>query len=277
MSLLWQTGVAVSGDERYRRRLYEYIGRTVHDPIIRKPTATVSGVEPRQISDFDLEPLRFDEDWNPQEILTYFGVATHPEEYLPRLLVAAAVALGPHWIRSLAEALIHLLAGATPRLKRMTEDPAIVDRVERLAEIMARSAALFEELHQTKARAQNDEEMGQLSANRLCYVDLRILVEAVEVAVALHELSTRRNVTGIDFALKVAAHRPSVMYAEEWSERVLGAQKLPRVLFFWPQEWGRLVLVYRDGRLAYDPIEEPQPPDLEDLGDPYTDYDDDPY
>ncbi len=210
---------------------------------------------PREITAADLEPLRTGFDWRPTVILRRFGPAPQDEAYLPRLLVACAVLQGAHRIQELSERLIALNNVSTPRVAQMAGDEALASRKGPLKELKKRLNGARDELVATRARAANDLETEQLHPDGLRYVDLAILSQQTETAIRAHEVSRRRNVAGIDYGIGMAGRVPSQAYAEEWCERALGTAKMNGLLLFTPREYRRVVIVYEDGRLAYDPGE----------------------
>ena len=84
-------------------------------------------------------------------------------------------------------------------------------------------------------------------------MDLDILRDHVRTLVTAQELCGRRNVAGIDFGLRCVERGPSLPEAEKWLQRFTGVSHVEGAMLFWPKEYGRVVIVYEDGRLAYDP------------------------
>ncbi len=217
---------------------------------------------PREITDADLMPLRRDYEWRPTIILNAYGPAAKDAEHLPRLLVAAAVVQGVHRVQELTDRLIALNTVNQPRIQQMVAEDALSSRRPQLKDLRRRLNTARQELVSTRARAANDADTEVLNPDGLRLLDLAILTEQAETTVLGHEVARRRNAAGVDFGLGVAGRRPPQDYAEEWFERIYGAAKNQSLLLFTPREYGRVVLVYGDGRLAYDPgapLSEPRP------------------
>ena len=208
---------------------------------------------PREVSSEDLRPLRLEFDWRPTLILKAFGPSKENKEYLPRMLVAAAVIQGVHRVLEMAERLIALNTVSIPRINEMVPDDALAARRGVLKDLRRRLNSARDELVTTRARASNDIETEPLHPDGLRLLDLIILSHQAETAIQAYEVARRRNVAGIDFGMAVSSQIPPQDYAEDWFERLFGYGKLHNLLLFTPREYGRVVLVYEDGRLAYDP------------------------
>lgn len=237
---------------------YRYaVGRTPPPP---KPRGGNEGLPTREVQPQQLEPLRLEHEWRPSLILREFGPATTDPQYLPRLVVAAAVFQGVHRILELSEKLLTLFNLGQPRVRAMLGDEALKLRKDFLGDLHRRIVGARAELAQTRARAANDLEGEPLSPDGLRLVDLEILSDHTETGILTHEVMARRNVTGLDFGAAVARALPLQRYAEEWLERLFGSAQMHGALLFTPPEYGRVLLVYSDGRLAYDPGAEAAPP-----------------
>lgn len=230
-----------------------------HVPPPPRPTAT-DELPPRPVTEEDLYPLRVDLEWRPTQILEAFGPARGDREYLGKLLVACGVIQGPHRLAEMADRLRSMQAAFLPRLRRMRDDEAFVQRQGELDELVKRVNTGLKEMVQTRARAANDMEGEPANPDGLRLVDLYILANQVDNAVAAHEVVQRRNVVGIDFGLAVGLRAPDMRYAEDWLDRTMGNAPLNGILLYWPPSYGRVVVVYEDGRLAYDPGAEPEEP-----------------
>jgi hypothetical protein len=235
-----------------------------------RPTKQQMAYPPRDITDADLQPLRIDAQWRPVRVLEWFGPARHDHEYLARVIVASAVLQGVHRILELAERLLHLINVQFPRVAQMLRDDSLEQKKPQLEELRGRLELARYELPQTRARAANDIDGEPLNPDGLRVMDLEVLKVHTQMCIIGHELTSRRNVTGIDYGLAVAINVPSQHYAEAWLDRALGSSEMNGILLFTPPEYGRPILVYDDGRLAYDPAQ-PMPAGEQD------DVDDDPY
>jgi hypothetical protein len=223
---------------------------------VRPPPARPRGAQqlpPRMVEAEDLELLRDGDDWAPTQVLRRFGPARTEQEHLPRLIVAAGILEGPHRLRELSERLLQLDAQIEPRLRGLLVDDALGPRRGFLETVVTQLGIARLELPQTRARAANNAAGVWPHPDGLRFLDLDILVTQTETAVLAQELSGRRNVTGLDFARAVVGRPPELRYAESWLERLYGTVRLGGVLLYRPEEFGRVLLVREDGRLAYDP------------------------
>jgi hypothetical protein len=161
---------------------------------------------------------------------------------------------GAHRVREVADRLLAMLAIAIPRVQRMVDDKALDRRKADLKTTLDRMLFARDDLPATRARATNDSDRAHPDGLR--FIDLKMLMIHAETTVAGSEIATKRNLTGIDYAMNLAFTSPDQRYATDWVERTLGAplQVLGSgILLFVPQEYGRVVVVHGDGRLAYDP------------------------
>lgn len=240
----------MSGD-RSRGPLWKFAPRVALAPSVR-PLLPPAGGEARSARDVtaeDLRTLREDGEWRPATIVQRFGPMRGDGEYLPRLLVACGLLQGPLKIRELTERLIGLANVALPRLERMIDDESLERRHDRLKAIRDRSFAARQDLPATRARANND--LDPTHPDGLRAIDLEMLASDTGAVILGSEIATKRNLTGIDYAIRTVADRPEQRYAEDWMARVFGT--VSGILLFTPPEYGRVVVVHEDGRLAYDP------------------------
>ena len=270
--------------------LWTYMPTLAHAPPPR-PSAEQMQFQPREITEADIQPLRVDSAWRPVQVLKWFGPARADHEYLARMLVACAVLQGVHRILELSERLLVLISIQYPRVLQMLRDEALESKKPQLLELKGRLELARHELTQTRARAANDIDGEPQNPDGLRVMDLEILKAHSQMIVIGHELTTRRNVAGIEFGLSVALNVPNQRYVEDWLDRALGSSELHGILLFTPEEYGRPIIVYDDGRLAYDPAqplegeddipEEAQPVEEEAMSqpedDPYGEWADDEY
>lgn len=225
-----------------------------HRPYAGRPLEGEGVLQPRELTEDDVELVRDAQGaWNPQSILERFGPAPEEACQLGHLMVGCAVLAGAHRVRDVAERLVFLASGAQPRVRRLLEDDSVRPRRAILRELLSRLNGARQELAGTRARAANDEEGGPAHLDGLRFVDLKIISDHVRTQVMAHELVSRRNVVGIDFGLRYAQSAPQLEYAQDWLERLTGSSSMENVILFWPREYGRVVIVHEDGRLAYDP------------------------
>jgi hypothetical protein len=234
--------------------LWTYMPTFAHAPP-PSPSSQQMKYQPRQITEADMQPLRIDTAWRPVQVLKWFGPARANHEYLPRLLVACAVLQGVHRILELGERLLALITIQYPRVLQMLRDEALAPKKPQLEELKGRLELARYELTQTRARAANDIDGEPQNPDGLRVMDLDILKTHCQMVVIGHELTSRRNVTGIDYGLSIAINVPNQRYVEDWLDRALGSSELHGILLFTPREYGRPIIVYDDGRLAYDPAQ----------------------
>ena len=239
--------------------LWQYMRSMAHVPPPPRPTG-IDELPPRPVTEADLWPLRRELEWRPTRILDDFGPARTEREYLGKLLVACAVIQGPHRLAEMTDRLRSMQANFLPRLRHMRDDEALAPRAGELDELVKRLNSGLKEMVQTRARAANDMEGEPANPDGLRLVDLFIIANQVNNAVAAQEVVQRRNIAGIDFGLGVGLRAPDMRYAEDWLDRTMGNAQLNGILLFWPPAWGRVVVVYEDGRLAYDPGADPEEP-----------------
>lgn len=244
---------SVAGDgEPKISPLWHYMRSMAHVP----PPARNRGADalpPREITEQDLEPLRQDMQWRPSAILEWFGPRRDESEHLGRLLVACAVIQGPHRLHEMTERLRAMISAYLPRVKLMRGDEVLASRRPELDRIVKELTTGAMELVQTRARAANDMDGAPANPDGLRMVDLLILVSQIQAVAQAHETVQRRNVAGLDFGMAMARQAPDMRVAEDWLDRLMGNADLNGILLYWPPAYGRVVVVYEDGRLAYDP------------------------
>jgi hypothetical protein len=239
-------------DEGQRGPLWKFVPMVAHVPRVRRSDAPAGDprVLPREPGENDLRPLREDGDWRPAVILRRFGGVKKESEHLPRLVIACSVIQGVHKVRELCERLLAQIYIAQPRIQRMVDDDSLERRRDLLKDLIRRILEARQDLPATRARATNDLDR---SPDGLREIDLEMLVTHMEAVVLAAECATKRNLTGIDYAAYISKTQPDQRYVEDWLERALGSSTLSGILLFTPPEYGRVVVVFTDGRLAYDP------------------------
>ncbi len=235
--------------------LWQFMRTMQHSPRAVAPPSE-DELPPREITEEDLEALRTDGQWRPSAILERFGPVEQEGEDLARLLIACAVIQGPHRLQEMTERLRTIMSAYLPRMKQMRSNEDLEARRPELTEVYKKLNSGTQELVQTRARAANDMDGSFANSDGLRIVDLLILVTQVQATVQAHEMVQRRNIAGLDFGMAIAAQPPDMRTAEEWLDRLMGNAELNGILLFWPPEYGRVVVVYEDGRLAYDPVAE---------------------
>jgi hypothetical protein len=244
--------------------LWKFVKHVQHAPMIRPPAAAASDAPEerlmRDLTEEDLLPLRIDGEWPPAVILKRFGSIKAEKEHLPRLLIACAIVQGPRRVRDMTERLLNMIAVATPRILRMIDDKSLERRHDVLKRLMTRLQIAKEDLIATKSRAHNDS-LGSVDGMR--GIDLEMLVATMLDVIMGSELASKRNLTGIDYALYLTSTQPDQPFVQAWIERAFGVQRLPGIIPFTPPDYGRTLIVYDDGRLAYDPAAPTEDPSEE--------------
>lgn len=245
-------------DEGPRGPLWKFVPMVAHVPRVRRSEAPSVDprVLPREPTEDELSPLREDGEWRPQVILKRFGGAKKEGEQLSRLVIACAVFQGAFKVRELCERLLAQINIAQPRIQRLVDDDAIIRRRDMLKDLQRRLLEAREDLPATRARATNDLDR---HPDGLRQIDLEMLVTHMGAVVLAAECATKRNLTGIDYAAYISKTPPDQRYVEDWLERALGTITLSGILLFTPPEYGRVVVVHGDGRLAYDPAAQDVP------------------
>lgn len=205
----------------------------------------------------DERPLRVGGEWAPAEVLERLGPAESTREQLPKLLVAYAILQGSPRVYELIQRLETFGVPARARLGVMAKNAAFKSRQDELGAIHAELETGKRSFPVLKAKAQNDM---RAVPNGLRTHDLGPLVRLTGAVVAATELLNKGNVAGIDIALGYAWGRPEFEFTCSWVDRLMPKASSDSVTVFEPDELGRVILVYQDGRLAYDP----QASDLDD-------------
>lgn len=194
--------------------------------------------------------LRVDGEWPAAQIVRRFGPAASDDEYLGRLLVACAALQGAGRVRELVERLQSLKTMAEPRVARLAKDAAIAPQARALEALLKSLAEASKSLPVLRARALNDVSD---RPDGLRIIDLRALVPHAGAVALAFELSNKQNLAGVEYARAIVSRLPAQSFAEAWLGRALGSATMPGFLLFTPHEYGRVVVVHADGRLAYDP------------------------
>ena len=242
----------MSEDGKKTSPLWHYMRSMAHNPPPPRPVGA-DELPPREVTERDLWPLRDGLDWRPTAILEGFGPARDESEHLGKLLVACAVIQGPHRLFEMTERLRHMMAAFATRTQLMRNDDALAARRGALDMLVKRLNSGIRELVQTRARAANDMDGEPANPDGLRMVDLFVLSSQITTSVEAQEVVRRRNVAGIDFGIAMARRSPDMAYTEDWLDRLMGNHRLNGILLYWPPAYGRVVVVYEDGRLAYDP------------------------
>ncbi len=207
-------------------------------------------MRPTQPEEQDERPLRVQGEWAPEDILERLGAAQSRREQLPKLLVAYAILQGSPRVYELIQRLETFGVPARTRLGMMEKNAAFRSRQAELSAIYAELEAGRRSFAVLKAKAQNDV---RAAPNGLRTYDLPHLVRLTGAVVAATELTNKGNIAGIDIALGYAWGRPEFEFTCMWVDKLMPKSSSASVTVFEPEELSRVVLVYQDGRLAYDP------------------------
>ncbi len=215
-----------------------------------------------------LVPLRLNGNWSPPYILEWYGPVSHDGEALARLLVACAFIEGPQRINELCTKLIHLGRTVHRKLDQLARDPQLAPHHEHLGRLSALMPTAMRELATVRANAANDIER---SGPGLLFYDLGALVHYTHATLQALEIARVRNLIGLERAIGFATMPPMLDQVETWLERLLPAAPLSDIQVYDPPELGRVVIVFNDGTLAYDPFdfEPPESDGYDDYGDAY--------
>lgn len=240
--------------ERKPSPLWQFVpARAYVPPTGPKPTDTGFVRPRRDVGEQELRPLRIDDDWRVLRILDLLPPAGDPSEALSWLLVAAAVTQGPGRVLELADKAGGLLRRAVPKLEHMVEDPAFGPHAALVRALASEGRLALEELPEVKTRASNERDVAVSRPYGLRLLDLLVLGGHVRTTVGAHELTRRPNPAGVGFGRRLFESSPDPELGETWLGRLLGSGPLRGVRLFWPRDYERLLLVFDDGRLAYDP------------------------
>lgn len=216
----------------------------------------------REVGQAELRPLRVDDDWRSLRILDALAPAADNSEALSRLLVAAAVTQGPGRLHELADKARGLIVQSHRRVETLVQGDGLPRPHRGWAEALLSAGKLaLAELPEVRMRAANDMDPDVSRPYGLRLLDLMVLCDHVRACVGLTEAMRRPNPAGLGFARALFEHAPEPEFAETWVQRLMGSAPLRGVQLFWPREYDRLLLVFDDGRLAYDP----RPPDEDEM------------
>jgi hypothetical protein len=191
------------------------------------------------------------QDWQPDRVLEYLGPALQPSETLIRLVVAAAVVEGPLRLNELAIQIERLGQLKIALLGNKLVDPHFEKYHLRLQCLISQLRPPQRHLQAARARLENSLNTQQIE---LLYFDVRVLLHFGQRALWAQIFSVARNAVGLEQLFGVYEAAPPMVECEEWCERLLPSGPLTRCMFFEPVDYDRLVIVYQDGLLAYDPL-----------------------
>lgn len=190
-------------------------------------------------------------------ILDQLPPAAEGPDMLPMLLVAAGVVKGPKGIQELAEHAAGWSERGRRRLAGVVEEggaPGPLGRTVSAALANARAAEpTFSDI---KIRAVNEAGGRVREGFVLRTFDLMRLAWALRPALEVAEMAERPGPAGLRRGAALAQHPPDVELVDKWRGRLLpGPLRGARPL--WPRGEDHVLLVFDDGRLAYDPVEPP--------------------
>jgi len=250
----------VSGDDDKPSPLWKFVSGAPYVPGPRPPAYREKQLAQEQAPQYkyeeapeegDLEPLRVHGDWAPMSILERLGPAPTDEEALSYLIVACGVLEGARRLAELCGKVEYLSIASGPKLDVMLKDKTLEPQHPRIQEFLDAVTRSRREIPGTKARASNDAHGHRPDGLRV--YDLRNLVHFIHAVIGATEVSGRRNLLAIDFALQYIDRLPNMHFVETWLDRILPSASLQSVQLIEPEELHRVVVVFNDGRLAYDP------------------------
>lgn len=203
---------------------------------------------PSEFSDL----LREDGDWRPKAILDRLGPALSGSEMLQYLIVATAILHGAQKVTLLAQRLELEARRVVPRLDTIARDAALALNADRIGEVVTRCREALRTMPAAKARASNDQLGGRGGGLRTS--DLTNLVSAVGGVVLGVEMSGRPSPAGITRALRLFERHPPFDLITTWTSRLMPGPAAIGFQLYVPPQLGHPVLVFDDGRLAYDPL-----------------------
>ncbi|MEL6184106.1 MAG: hypothetical protein AAFU79_05725 [Myxococcota bacterium] len=251
-----------AGKDRKPSPLWKLMPARAYVPPTGPRPAEVGFVRPsRDVGEPELRPLRVDDDWRVVRILDLLPAAETPQDALPLLLVAASVTQGPGRVYELADKARGTHLRSLGRVEGLLAEPAAHRHGDFLARLVEGGRLALTELGEVRTRADNDRDPDVSRPYGLRLLDLLVLVDHVGSAIGAHEVARRAHPAGVSFARALVEAAPEPDFAETWVERLMGSP-LRGVRLFWPREYDRLLLVFDDGRLAYDPAGGIHSPDL---------------
>jgi hypothetical protein len=214
---------------------------------------------PKHLPDPEPEPepeqlvfLSENGDWFPQTILERLGPASEAGEHTSRLLIAAAVTQGARRLQDLIRAIEVGAARFEPALGRLVGDPNFAEWRPRLDKLMKRLATANKYAAAARRRSENDISK---RPGGLRLLDLIRVISGATAVVEASGFGPKSSPAGLRRAARLFDAAPTVaLMQENWNRLLPGPRfRLEGVLFYWPPAYARTVLVYSDGRLAYDP------------------------
>lgn len=186
-------------------------------------------------------------EWRPQSILRRLGPAPEPPQHLAHLLLALTILHGPERIHALLSKLEAEGRRLIPRLQAHAEldgmDKALIE--ETLGEL----SALLKELPPVRARVANEPRGGQPVGMNTG--DLRVFTRFLRAVITGHEVVARPSLAGAARTRKLLSAPPPIIDAVTWARRLLPSGTQGAAML--AKGPGRVVVVFGDGRLAYDP------------------------
>ena len=202
----------------------------------------------------DADPLLAPEgEWVAAHVMRCLGPAVSPDEHLPRLLTATACVLGPQRLKEFYQDIAEMGRVRRASLESLKKDEILYQNEQRMVgRVLREFNQVFSIRNSFEARLRNQfEEVAVRSALRAS--DLLLLVRLTRAALHAEEWGRERSRRGLLRKRTLLMNPPSLLYAKEWSEKLLGTNLKRGPVLFFPRELGRVVLVKRDGSLLYDP------------------------
>ena len=191
--------------------------------------------------------------WKPQRVLRRLGAADDSSETLIRLLLACAIVEGPNRIEELVLQIDRLCAGYVSHLETKMGDQMYAPLHPLMRSLMDELRPPRVALGATRARLANSILGPEIS---LIHHDLRAIVHFGRLAVFGYLIGTSRGRVAAEQLVEAFSKAPFFLDAEHWRERLFPSGDLVSVRLFEPKDYGRVVVVMRDGVLMYDPKSE---------------------
>jgi hypothetical protein len=191
-------------------------------------------------------------EWRPQSILRRLGPAPEEPHYLAYLMVALTVLHGPERVHALFGRLESEGRRLLPRLLAVVEQEGL-DRAL-LEDTHAELTTLCRELGPVRARVANEPRGGvPVGMNT---GDLKFIARFARAVIAATELVTRPSPAGVARTKRLLSRPPIMADALAWARRLLPAGTRGAAML--AQGGGRVLVVFGDGQIAYDPLAAPE-------------------
>ena len=190
------------------------------------------------------------DNWQPKRVLTRPAAANDPSETLIRLLIACAIIEGPNRMEELVLQIERLCAGHVSHLQAKLNDPLYQPVHAIMKEILAELNPPRAALASARARLANTINSSKIS---LILYDLVTMIHFGRLSIFAYLIGTSRSRLGAEQLIACFSKPPTMLDAKDWKNRFFPGADFETALLFEPVDYGRIVVVLRDGHLAYDP------------------------